>query len=305
MSIGSNPDAVTELLLNRAAGKPDSHRAALIIEGGSLRGVFSCGVCDALNVLNLHNTFDIVIGTSSGALNAMYLPGRQTATALSIYTENAIAKECLNLGKFPDVLNVKWLVDEWILKKKRYDDAAVANGRAEILVPATDALTGETVWFSSRNSAPHSFERALVATCLTPVACNEVEEIEGRRLSDGLVNTAIPVEKAIAMGATHIVAAVTRPWGYRKSPDGALLKHYARWRMSQFGDAYIRSFEQRYVSYNRSLDLLGAPGGAYSTLVVAPRSKRDIVGNLESRSAPITRSFEAGRDIALAAFARR
>ena len=66
---------VLELLARRGervgqAGAPaDGARLALAIEGGGMRGVVSAGMTAAIELLGLTACFDLVVGTSAGALN--------------------------------------------------------------------------------------------------------------------------------------------------------------------------------------------------------------------------------------------
>lgn len=45
-----------------------SHSAALIVEGGAMRGIFASGVLDAF-VESRYYPFDLIIGVSAGATN--------------------------------------------------------------------------------------------------------------------------------------------------------------------------------------------------------------------------------------------
>ena len=66
---------VLELLAARAerAGQDgsatDGACLALAIEGGGMRGVVSAGMTAAIELLGLTACFDLVVGTSAGALN--------------------------------------------------------------------------------------------------------------------------------------------------------------------------------------------------------------------------------------------
>src|SRR5918999_3388203 len=51
----------------------DTHRVALVVEGGGMRGVVSAGMTAALERLGLTRCFDLVVGSSAGALNAAAL----------------------------------------------------------------------------------------------------------------------------------------------------------------------------------------------------------------------------------------
>ena len=56
--------------------RSDPHRVAVVLEGGGMRGVVSAGMTAALERLGLTRCFDLVVGSSAGALNAAALRRR-------------------------------------------------------------------------------------------------------------------------------------------------------------------------------------------------------------------------------------
>ena len=66
---------VLDVMRRRAAGgsapgaRRDPHRVALVLEGGGMRGVVSAGMAAALERLGLTASFDLVVGSSAGAIN--------------------------------------------------------------------------------------------------------------------------------------------------------------------------------------------------------------------------------------------
>lgn len=76
---------VVEAVLSRwkANSKPgqrafgDVNKIALSIEGGGMRGCVSAGATAALNILGIHDTIDVVYGSSAGAMIGAYFISRQ------------------------------------------------------------------------------------------------------------------------------------------------------------------------------------------------------------------------------------
>ena len=66
---------VVDVVRRRAASgsapgaRRDPHRVALVLEGGGMRGVVSAAMSAALERLGLTSSFDLVVGSSAGAIN--------------------------------------------------------------------------------------------------------------------------------------------------------------------------------------------------------------------------------------------
>ncbi|MFC1672663.1 patatin-like phospholipase family protein [Pseudomonadota bacterium] len=300
MPLGTDPKSVIDALIARKDGETnDGRKIALVLEGGALRGVYSCGVAQALSELGFSQCFDLLIGTSSGALNCLYLLGDEMDVAHSVYYENAVDKRCLNLFKFPELLNVRWMISEYILDKKRFNDDVVYSSPTEILISATNVSSGETAWFGSQRSPRINFEKAILATAYTPIVCSQKEEIDGELYNDGYVRAAIPIQKAIDEGCTDIVVVPTQPWGYRKTPSGWLSRMYSKWRIRNYSDAYKAAYASRREHYNHALELAEHGGDGFRTLVLTPKSKADVIGNIEKDPLTVRHAGDIARESTL------
>jgi len=294
---GSEYEVLRTLEDRRAGRTTEGVKLGLVLEGGSLRGVFGSGACQALCDYGMHQAFDVIVGNSSGGLNGTYLPGCNQETGLIIYRDHATSKNCINFWKFPNVLDVEWLVRTWILNRLKYDETAVFKGRAEVFLPVTDTRDGTTHWFSTKRSTRQEFEEALVATSCTPLVCDQTVKIGNGSFNDGLLGAAIPIEKAIEEGCTHIVVIMTTQTNAFKS-RGNLIKRMFSWlRTKKFGKDYQRKFLNKHENYNRQkkICLNGYPG--VKILNVAPSSDSDLVGNIQVDQNQIERSWERGRSI--------
>jgi predicted patatin/cPLA2 family phospholipase len=286
---GKSPDKVIELLQRRrranyqAGRDQDGERIALIIEGGALRGAISCGAVDALYQLGYGQCFDEVWGNSSGALNAAYFVSGQISLGTTIYYENATDPAFINLRNWPDPLAVDWLIENWIAAGKPLDVPAVMRSGTDLYIAATDAETGETRFFSNRENRPEIIIPALQASCSVPLYVTKKVVIDGIRYNDGLVGAGIPLATAAAR-CTHIVAALTRNIGYRKTHnwligvlENIVLRHYSR--------EFLRRYHERSIGYNAAIDALSAGSHPPGALIIAPSPDEPIVKNAETRTA--------------------
>src|SRR5215213_5457175 len=87
------PHPVVQVLLDRArtgsrpGARDDSHRVALVIEGGAMRGVVSGGMVAGLEALGLRDAFDVVYGSSAGACAGAYFLAGQARVGARLYYE--------------------------------------------------------------------------------------------------------------------------------------------------------------------------------------------------------------------------
>ncbi|MGR5238730.1 patatin-like phospholipase family protein [Vibrio alfacsensis] len=238
---------------------------ALIVEGGAMRGVFSCGVLDHFLAENF-SPFDSFWGVSAGASNlAAYLakmPGRN----LKIYLDYSLRKEFISptqLLRGGDMMNLDWMWDI-TLNELGIDQTVLAadprpfflgvtrqdNGQAEYLTPSIDKLA-ETMKASS----------ALPILYRNGVTLGETKYV------DGGVADAIPVAEAIKRGATKIMVLRSRPASYRKSKGkyDILTK-----RMLKETPALIEPMLTRHIRYNQSLQLIQNPPVGVEIIQVCP-----------------------------------
>jgi len=109
------PHPVSDVLRERAdAGsapgeRHDPHRVALVLEGGGMRGVVSAGMAAALERLGLTPGFDLVVGSSAGAINGGALVAGVARGCAAAYHGPFASRSFVNPAR---VLWDRWLTDE-------------------------------------------------------------------------------------------------------------------------------------------------------------------------------------------------
>ena len=292
---GKNPQKVIDLLRRRrdagyVVGRDnDGARLALVVEGGAMRGATSSGAVDALYQLGFGGCFDEAWGSSAGALNAAYFVSGQITLGTTIYYENATDPAFINLRNWPDPLNVDWLIRNWIGAGKPLDIGAVMRSPTDLYLAATNATTGSAHFFSNRDGRPEIILPALQASCSVPLFVTKKTLIDGVAYNDGLVEAGIPLEIA-ARRCTHVVAALTREIGYRKSYsrlfaalESLILRRYSR--------EYLARYHRRWLSYNAALDALTGGELPPNALIIAPAPGDLVLRNGENRPAPLKQAI--------------
>ena len=243
-------------------------------------------LCPLSKVIDPSN-FDTVYGSSSGALNAIYFVTKESDVGLSIYSENATDKMCTNIWNFPNVLNVDWLVDEWIFDKKSFNYENLSKSPTSVIFSLTNIANGEADYFSAKGVDKQKLNQAMKATSYAPLLTNATQTIDGITYNDGAVADAIPLERAILDGCTHIVCLLTRNIEYRKGKGSILKKLYYKFRLSRYSDKYIKSYHQSMNRYNLTMKKLYEEDISVPVLVLHPNEPFEMPGNIETRPSVI------------------
>lgn len=231
--------AVLDLIRSRVASgstpghRDDDARLAVVLEGGSSRAAYGGGMVAELEERELLRTFDAVYGTSAGALNGAWLVcGRARANIHGWW-----APESMNATIRPrNALRGKPVVDTDVIVYDLYENVT-PMGFEEILASdveyhpiATDAATGAAVDLRPSIHNKASLQNAMRATARLPVLGGAPVEIGSERFIDGGISENVPIETALAQGATHVLVLRTKAPSLELSPDKRLERRLvARW----------------------------------------------------------------------------
>lgn len=201
-------------------------KTALVISGGGSKGAFAVGALKAIFQHSPQLKFDILIGTSTGALIAPLASPKDIKLLEQLYTtvktDDVITT--YNVGnRFLTADSIFGVEPLARLMQQYYTDAFFQDlvARPYNVILATTCLqTEEAVYFSSKpislptehhvitvNKADH-FRRAVMASACQPVFMTPIEVIPGtqpvRQYVDGGVREYAGVQLAIEQGADEI-----------------------------------------------------------------------------------------------------
>jgi predicted patatin/cPLA2 family phospholipase len=284
---------VLELIADRAASgsqpgsRPDADKStlALVVEGGGMRGVVSGGMVTALHQLGLRNAFDLVVGTSAGALAGAYFLAGQPALGTSIYYEDLIGSEWVDykraLRRQPPV-GLDYLLDEVMVTTKPLDSEVILTSKIPLYAVAARVGDFAPVVLGPFTTRSVLFE-ALRATARIPVASGRPVAVEGETYLDGSIADSIPFTAALSseLGATHVLCLLTRPRGQLRGRPTSLQKRLVFPLMNHIVPGLGDAYGQRAARYAREIDeleRLRTDGAAY-TIQLMPEAP--IVGQLE------------------------
>ena len=186
---------------------------ALVLEGGTFRPVFSCGVMDAL--LDHDIMFDYVIGVSAGITYAISYLSHQRGRNLEVLRQYRGDSRYLGVRNLPhdhSIFGTDFVFDTIPnqLIPFDWDEFHKYNGR--VLVGVTNAATGKAEYLDGMQlDRPCTMLRA---TCAIPLYFPPVH-LGGAVFYDGGIADPVPIVKSLHDRKNLIV--LTQPDGYRKT----------------------------------------------------------------------------------------
>ena len=187
---------------------------SLILEGGTLRPIFSAGVMDAL--LDNNITFPYCIGVSAGITNGVSYISKQKGRNLEVVTKYRNDNRYLSSRNFlrcKSIFGLDFVFDEIPNNLIPFDMDTYRKYPGKVLVGVTNAHTGKTEYLNGKDLDDKA--TMLRATCAIPLLF-PVIKINGKEYYDGGLCDPIPIKKAIADGNTKHLIVLTQPKGYKK-----------------------------------------------------------------------------------------
>lgn len=195
-----------------------SPQSALILEGGGMRGVFTCGVLDSLMDRGIR--FPYTIGVSAGACNGLSYISHQRGRAKYSNIDMLDKYHYIGLKHLlfkGNIMDFELLFDKFPNSIIPYDYAAYAATGERFEMVTTNITTGRAEYFEEKHD-PKRIIDIVKASSSLPYVC-PIAEVDGVKMLDGGIADSIPIGRARELGYTNQVVVLTRNKGYRK-PEG-------------------------------------------------------------------------------------
>lgn len=189
-------------------------KAALVLEGGALRGMYTSGVLDTFLKNNME--FECVAGVSAGALNAMSYISKQPGRSAKINLEYCDDPRYIGRKAFiknKGIIGYDYLFGDISENKVPFDYKSFENTNQRFIIVTTNCEKAETEYLEKSNC--NDLFKAAQASSSMPLA-SAIVEINNNHYLDGAVTTSIPIKWAIEQGYEKVVVVLTRDRTYRK-----------------------------------------------------------------------------------------
>lgn len=248
----------------------DSH-TGLVLEGGGMRGVFTCGVLDSFMDRGIR--FPYVIGVSAGACNGLsYMSGQRGRAKFSnidlLQKYHYIGLKYLLTKR--NIMDFDLLFHDFPEQILPYDYEAYFNNPARYLMVTTNCLTGQANYLEEKRDKNRVIDIVRASSSL-PFVC-PIARVDGIPMLDGGIVDSIPLMRAQADGCTRNVVVLTRNYGYRKKIQGTRVPSfiYKKYPLLQ------QAINQRSVVYNEQLSMVEQQEKAGEVVVIRPEQPMQV-----------------------------
>ncbi|HEX7476604.1 MAG TPA: patatin family protein [Polyangiales bacterium] len=269
-------------------------RAALVVEGGAMRGVFSAGVLDVFLEQDF-DPFDLTIGTSAGACNLASHVAKQYGRNQRCYLRLMTQRAFIDPGRLwsrKHVMDLDWLWDE-LARVEPLDVAAIVASGKEFVAVTTSATTGQPRYLTPDHA---SMFTALKGSCALPILYRGPVSVDGEAVVDGGVSDPIAVAEAYRRGARRIVVVRSRPADVVKA-TGASDWIFSLVAGSRALGAAIRGTG---AAYRQAVEFMQAPPADCQIIQVAPAAPLPVDRTTQDLAA-LEHTYELGRTLGAAA----
>ncbi len=225
-----------------------------------MRGVVSAGMASALEQRRLLDCFDLVVGTSAGALNAAgFLAGVVDGCVVAYHTAFATRRFInpyrLLIGRPAiDVAFTLDHVDERLDAARHRRTVSSDISLHCVAVDVDTALAGDLTDLRSEDE----LRCALLASSRMPWIGGGPVAFRGRRWLDGGLAEPIPHQVAMGLGATHVLVLMTRPLGVARMPPPRLANQIIERRLRRLNPALVELHRRRLPDYEAAVSEIAA-----------------------------------------------
>ena len=269
-----------------------NQRSGLILEGGGMRGVFTCGVLD--NLMDRGIRFPYTIGVSAGACNGLsYMSGQRgrakfsTIDLLAQYNYISI-KHLILKGNIMDFDLLFHTFPEQIIPY-HYDIFAACDERYEMVT--TSCHTGQACYFDEKQSPTRIIDIVKASSSLPFVS--PISYVDGHPMLDGGIADSIPVLRAHSLGFDNNLVVLTRNKGYRKPQKPTFVPPLIYRKYPKLREA----IRQRNELYNQQIELVERLESEGKLTVLRPQ-KPISVDRMERDTQKLINLYDEGYECA-------
>ena len=237
---------------------------SLVLEGGGMRGVYTCGVLDYF--MDKGITFPKIYAVSAGSGHAMSYVSNQRGRAVRVGTEyvnNWRYCSVRSLIFTGDLFGAKYIYETIPSKIDLYDYDAFNKSGMQLIAVCSNIETGEAEYIPI-NDAKEDIIYVRASSSL-PLVSRTVKTPRGNYLDGGICDS-IPIRHALSENDRAVVV-LTQPSGFVKEQSSSqkmIEKRYKKY------PKFVEASARRHENYNESLAFIESGVANGSILAIRP-----------------------------------
>ena len=268
----------------------DKKKTALIMEGGAMRGLFTCGVMDVL--LENDVVFDGSAGISAGAVFGCNYKSKQIGRPLRYNTRFCKDWRYCSLRSLittGDLYGADFCYRTVPYELDVFDRKTFSENPMEFYIGATDVDTGKCVYHRCEKGELED-DLWMRASASMPLV-SRIVEADGYRLLDGGIADSIPYHYMKQIGYERDVVILTQPLGFVKKKNSLMPLMKILYRKYP---KLLETMANRHIRYNEETAEIRKDELEGKILVIRPPETLNI-GKTEKDPDELRRVYEIGR----------
>ncbi len=265
------------------------HKAALILEGGANRGIFTAGVLDYLMEQECYTEY--VAGVSMGCCNGIDYVSRQIGrTKECIVRQNRERLDLREMWKKKSVFDMERVFESYPNREIPFDYETYFASPIQFEAVTTDCIDGKAAYLTEKTDRERLM-KICRASCSMPIV-SPVVELDGRPYLDGGIADSIPLKRALEKGYRKVIVVLTRNYGYRKSISKRTMRCY-QLLMRRYPNL-AQAMCLRAGRYNKTLEQVEKLERQGKIFVLRPQT--EAIGRMEHDEKKLEAFYQDGYD---------
>jgi len=269
-------------------------KVGLVLEGGSMRGLYTAGVLDVMLDNNIN--IDGIIGTSAGALFGVNYFSKQKGRVIRYNKRFCNDKRNISLKSFittGNIINKDFAFYKVPYELDIFDDEEYIKNNTGFLATVTNVETGKAEYLDVKSVFKDM--EALRASSAIPLL-SKIVEINGKKYLDGGIGDSIPVEKMLEQGYDKVIVVLTQPLGYKKEGLGSKKEKLVKLKYRRY-PKFVKAMLDRHNRYNKCLETIERLEKENKIFVIRPGEKLNI-SVMERNQEELQKIYDLGVNMA-------
>ena len=269
-------------------------KTGIVLEGGGMRGMYTCGILDVLMEKQIY--VDGMVGVSAGIAFGCNYKSRQAGRALRYnvrFSRDRRYSGLMSLLKTGNYYNAHFAYHLVPRHYDIFDYDAFEDSPMECYAVCFDVNNGKGV-YQRLDRVNDDFFEWIRASASMPVVAQPVE-VGGRLLLDGGLADSIPLEFMMSKGYERNIVILTREEGFRKTAE------HGMWLMKPLLRKWplvIEALKKRPAHYNMQLQKVREEERKGTAFVFRPLKPLNVSRTTHD-AAEMNRVYQQGREEAL------